>query len=73
MMKCPGGKPGLKRPLHRLASEQEHILNKRVTFKPYDLTVEVPEGENLLRVALQAGVHINAIGAITPVETTWPS
>jgi uncharacterized 2Fe-2S/4Fe-4S cluster protein (DUF4445 family) len=33
---------------------------KRVTFKPYDLTVEVPEGENLLRAALEAGVHINA-------------
>lgn len=31
-----------------------------VTFKPYDLTVEVPEGENLLRAALEAGVHINA-------------
>jgi uncharacterized 2Fe-2S/4Fe-4S cluster protein (DUF4445 family) len=35
-------------------------LTKRVVFKPYDITVEVPEGENLLRVALQAGVHINA-------------
>ena len=35
-------------------------MTKRVTFKPYDLVVEVPEGENLLRVALQAGVHINA-------------
>jgi uncharacterized 2Fe-2S/4Fe-4S cluster protein (DUF4445 family) len=35
-------------------------LTKRVTFKPYDLTVEVPEGENLLRAAVQAGVHINA-------------
>jgi uncharacterized 2Fe-2S/4Fe-4S cluster protein (DUF4445 family) len=27
---------------------------------PYNITVEVPEGENLLRTALQAGVHINA-------------
>ena len=35
-------------------------MTKRVTFKPYDLVVEVPEGENLLRVALQNGVHINA-------------
>ena len=35
-------------------------MTKRVIFKPYDLAVEVPEGENLLRVALQAGVHINA-------------
>ncbi|MBM4272874.1 MAG: DUF4445 domain-containing protein [Deltaproteobacteria bacterium] len=33
---------------------------RRVTFKPYDITVEVPEGENLLRAALEAGVHINA-------------
>ena len=35
-------------------------MSKLVDFKPYDITVEVPEGENLLRVALQAGVHINA-------------
>jgi uncharacterized 2Fe-2S/4Fe-4S cluster protein (DUF4445 family) len=35
-------------------------LSKRVTFKPYDLTVEVPEEENLLRAAVEAGVHINA-------------
>jgi uncharacterized 2Fe-2S/4Fe-4S cluster protein (DUF4445 family) len=35
-------------------------LSKRVIFKPYDIIVEVPEGENLLRAALQAGVHINA-------------
>jgi len=35
-------------------------LSKRVVFQPYDLTVEVPEGENLLRIAVQAGVHINA-------------
>jgi uncharacterized 2Fe-2S/4Fe-4S cluster protein (DUF4445 family) len=35
-------------------------LTKRLTFKPYDLTVEVPEGENLLRAAVAAGVHINA-------------
>ena len=35
-------------------------MSKRVVFKPYDITVEVPEGENLLRAALQAGVHINA-------------
>jgi len=35
-------------------------LTKRITFKPYDLTVEVPDGENLLRAAVQAGVHINA-------------
>jgi len=35
-------------------------LSKRVVFQPYDLTVEVPEGENLLRIAMQAGVHINA-------------
>jgi uncharacterized 2Fe-2S/4Fe-4S cluster protein (DUF4445 family) len=35
-------------------------LSKRVTFKPYEITIEVPDGENLLRAALQAGVHINA-------------
>jgi uncharacterized 2Fe-2S/4Fe-4S cluster protein (DUF4445 family) len=35
-------------------------LGKKVTFQPYDLTIEVEEGENLLRAALRAGVHINA-------------
>jgi uncharacterized 2Fe-2S/4Fe-4S cluster protein (DUF4445 family) len=35
-------------------------LTKRLTFKPYDLTIEVPVGENLLRAAVAAGVHINA-------------
>ena len=35
-------------------------MGKKVTFEPYGLTVEVPEGENLLRAALSAGVHINA-------------
>jgi uncharacterized 2Fe-2S/4Fe-4S cluster protein (DUF4445 family) len=35
-------------------------LTKRLTFKPYDLTVDVPAGENLLRAAVAAGVHINA-------------
>jgi uncharacterized 2Fe-2S/4Fe-4S cluster protein (DUF4445 family) len=35
-------------------------LGKKVTFKPYDITIEVDEGENLLRAALRAGVHINA-------------
>jgi uncharacterized 2Fe-2S/4Fe-4S cluster protein (DUF4445 family) len=35
-------------------------MSKHVTFKPYDITIEVPDGENLLRVALQSGVHINA-------------
>jgi uncharacterized 2Fe-2S/4Fe-4S cluster protein (DUF4445 family) len=35
-------------------------LGKHVTFKPYEITVEVPDGENLLRAALMAGVHINA-------------
>jgi uncharacterized 2Fe-2S/4Fe-4S cluster protein (DUF4445 family) len=35
-------------------------LSKRLTFKPYDLTIEVADGENLLRAAIQAGVHINA-------------
>jgi uncharacterized 2Fe-2S/4Fe-4S cluster protein (DUF4445 family) len=35
-------------------------MSKRVTFKPYDIIIEVADGENLLRVALAAGVHINA-------------
>jgi uncharacterized 2Fe-2S/4Fe-4S cluster protein (DUF4445 family) len=35
-------------------------LGKKVTFKPYDITTEVEKGENLLRTALRAGVHINA-------------
>ena len=35
-------------------------MGKKVTFNPYGLTVEVQEGENLLRAALAAGVHINA-------------
>ena len=43
-----------------LISEQDRILGKHVTFKPYEITVEVPDGENLLRAALLAGVHINA-------------
>ncbi|MFZ5453196.1 MAG: ASKHA domain-containing protein [Thermodesulfobacteriota bacterium] len=35
-------------------------MAKKITFNPYGLTIEVPEGENLLRAALAAGVHINA-------------
>jgi uncharacterized 2Fe-2S/4Fe-4S cluster protein (DUF4445 family) len=35
-------------------------LRKKVTFKPYDITIEVRDGENLLKAALNAGVHINA-------------
>ena len=35
-------------------------MGKKVTFKPYDITIEVEDGENLLRAALRAGVHINA-------------
>ena len=35
-------------------------MSRRVTFKPYDLTVEVEDGENLLKASLDAGVHINA-------------
>lgn len=31
-----------------------------ITFRPFDLSVEVPPGENLLRGAMSAGVHINA-------------
>lgn len=35
-------------------------MSKKIIVKPYDLEIEVQEGENLLRAALQAGVHINA-------------
>ncbi len=31
-----------------------------VTFLPHEKSVRVPEGENLLRAAMEAGVHINA-------------
>ncbi len=44
--------------IHRICNRDR--MGKRVTFKPYDIIFEVPEGENLLRAALQAGVHINA-------------
>ncbi len=35
-------------------------MTPQITFKPYELTLEVPPGENLLKAALEAGVHINA-------------
>ena len=35
-------------------------MSPTVNFKPYDLSVEVPVGENLLKAAVAAGVHINA-------------
>jgi len=35
-------------------------MSKKIIFKPYDLTIEVPEGENLLHAAMTAGIHINA-------------
>ncbi len=31
-----------------------------VTFLPYDKTISVPQGEYLIRAAMEAGVHINA-------------
>jgi len=31
-----------------------------ITFLPYNRTIEVAEGDSLIRAALQAGVHINA-------------
>ena len=31
-----------------------------VTFLPHEKTITVPEGESLLRAAMEAGVHINA-------------
>lgn len=35
-------------------------MTRQVTFNPDGITVRVEEGENLLRPALDAGVHINA-------------
>lgn len=35
-------------------------MTVKLTFAPYEITVEVPEGENLLRAAASAGIHINA-------------
>ncbi len=35
-------------------------MTVKLTFDPYDITIEVPEGENLLRAASDAGIHINA-------------
>jgi uncharacterized 2Fe-2S/4Fe-4S cluster protein (DUF4445 family) len=32
----------------------------RITFLPYQKSIEVSEGDSLIRTALQAGVHINA-------------
>jgi uncharacterized 2Fe-2S/4Fe-4S cluster protein (DUF4445 family) len=43
-----------------MGQPSESDMTKKITFKPYDLTVEVEDGENLLRAALRAGVHINA-------------
>ncbi|MHC1744559.1 MAG: ASKHA domain-containing protein [Syntrophobacteraceae bacterium] len=37
-------------------SEHEH----KVVFQPYDRTMMVGDGENLIRTAMEAGVHINA-------------
>ncbi len=32
----------------------------KITFLPADITVEVPEGETVIRAAMKAGLHINA-------------
>ncbi len=32
----------------------------KLTFNPYEITIEAAEGENLLRAASDAGIHINA-------------
>ncbi|MCP4692070.1 MAG: DUF4445 domain-containing protein [Desulfobacterales bacterium] len=32
----------------------------KVTFLPYNRVITVPEGENLIRAAMEAGVHVNA-------------
>ncbi|WP_449244881.1 ASKHA domain-containing protein [Desulfobacca acetoxidans] len=35
-------------------------MKRSVRFLPYDIVIEVEEGENLLHAAMEAGVHINA-------------
>jgi len=35
-------------------------MKHKITFQPYDRTVEVEDGEILIKAALEAGVHINA-------------
>jgi uncharacterized 2Fe-2S/4Fe-4S cluster protein (DUF4445 family) len=35
-------------------------MTYKLTFNPYEITVEVERGENLLRAASDAGIHINA-------------
>ncbi len=36
------------------------MSNVKVTFQPNNVSIEVPQGENLIRAAMAAGVHINA-------------
>jgi uncharacterized 2Fe-2S/4Fe-4S cluster protein (DUF4445 family) len=36
------------------------LVKKTIRFLPYDVTIEVEEGSNLLHAAMEAGVHINA-------------
>ena len=36
------------------------MVEKKVIFNPDKIEIIVPQGENLLRAAMQAGVHINA-------------
>lgn len=35
-------------------------MTRNVIFEPYGITIAVEDGENLLRAALDAGVHVNA-------------
>ena len=32
----------------------------KISFQPHNISIDVPEGETILRGALEAGVHINA-------------
>jgi uncharacterized 2Fe-2S/4Fe-4S cluster protein (DUF4445 family) len=36
------------------------MSNVRVTFLPNNITIQVPQGESVIRAAMAAGVHINA-------------
>ena len=36
------------------------MTTHKISFQPYNITIDVAEGETILRGALEAGVHINA-------------
>ena len=36
------------------------MTTHKIRFLPYDMEIEVEDGETLIRAALEAGVHVNA-------------